>query len=65
MMREETTREPRPQHREPKDRGDTLTPTTRDHPTPVQGTSREDMRRDTQRPARAGAGAVNVFRFSA
>ena len=66
MTREETQPEPQPQHRVAEYDRDTLTPrTTSEHPAPESGTSRDDMRRDTQQPDYAREGAVNVFRFSA
>lgn len=64
MTRRETTPRPQPHH-DTQRRGDTLTPAPTSRSAPVQGTSREDMRRDTQRPAATREGATNVLRFSA
>jgi hypothetical protein len=49
----------RPQH--PLTSGDTMTPAaaSRYDREPVRGTSRDDMRRDTQRPDRAMVDALN------
>jgi hypothetical protein len=52
-----------PQH--PKTSGDTMTPSSEPphDRQPVQGTSRDDMRRDTQRPDREAVGASNFARL--
>jgi hypothetical protein len=45
-------------------RGDTLTPASAPrHDRSADGTSREDMRRDTQRPERSSGSATNALRL--
>jgi len=64
-MSDKKERRPARPPEQPQTSGDTMTPSSerRYDRQPVQGTSRDDMRRDTQRPHRDAVGAANFSRL--